>query len=91
VSHCLNQHYTGTMDHWGLEVTVAFAEDREVILFDNAASRALRARFRRWLRAANDVAFIRALGLTKVDVRGFDRRPRRARNDAVNVRSRFVD
>ena len=31
-----NQHYTGTMDHWDPAVTDGFAEEREVILFNNA-------------------------------------------------------
>src|SRR5260370_28817857 len=29
-------HFTGTMDHWDPEVTDGFAQDREVILFNNA-------------------------------------------------------
>jgi len=29
-------HFTGTMDHWDSAVTDGFAQDREVILFDNA-------------------------------------------------------
>ncbi|MEY2457532.1 MAG: hypothetical protein QOK06_2632 [Acidimicrobiaceae bacterium] len=29
-------HFTGTMDHWDPAVTDGFAQDREVILFDNA-------------------------------------------------------
>src|SRR5258707_2319189 len=32
----LNQHFTGTMDHWDPAVTNGFAKDREVILFNNA-------------------------------------------------------
>ena len=32
----LNQHFTGTMDHWDPPVTDGFANDREVILFNNA-------------------------------------------------------
>ena len=31
-----NQHFTGTMDHWDPPVTDGFANDREVILFNNA-------------------------------------------------------
>jgi pimeloyl-ACP methyl ester carboxylesterase len=31
-----NQHYTGTMDHWDPAVTDGFAQEREVILFNNA-------------------------------------------------------
>ena len=29
-------HFTGTMDHWDPAVTDGFAQDREVILFNNA-------------------------------------------------------
>ena len=29
-------HFTGTMDHWDPAVTDRFAQDREVILFNNA-------------------------------------------------------
>jgi pimeloyl-ACP methyl ester carboxylesterase len=29
-------HFTGTMDHWDPALTDAFAQDREVILFDNS-------------------------------------------------------
>ena len=31
-----NQHYTGTMDYWDPAVTDGLAQDREVILFNNA-------------------------------------------------------
>jgi pimeloyl-ACP methyl ester carboxylesterase len=31
-----NQHFTGTMDHWDPAVTDGLAQDREVILFNNA-------------------------------------------------------
>src|SRR6266478_2270707 len=51
-----NQHFTGTMDHWDPAVTDGFAREREVILFNNAG---------------NAIAFIGALGLSKVDVLGF--------------------
>jgi pimeloyl-ACP methyl ester carboxylesterase len=69
----LNQHFTGTMDHWDPAVTDGFARDREVILFNNAgvssSSGEVPARIEKM--GANAVAFIRALGLTKVDVLGF--------------------
>src|SRR5882724_8360343 len=32
----LNQHFTGTIDHWDPAVTNGLAKDREVILFNNA-------------------------------------------------------
>jgi pimeloyl-ACP methyl ester carboxylesterase len=68
-----NQHYTGTMDHWDPAVTDGFAKDREVILFNNAgvssSSGEVPATFQEM--GANAVAFIKALGLEKVDVLGF--------------------
>jgi pimeloyl-ACP methyl ester carboxylesterase len=68
-----NQHFTGTMDHWDPAVTDGFAKDREVILFDNAgvagSSGDVPTTFEEM--GANAVAFIKALGLPKVDVLGF--------------------
>jgi pimeloyl-ACP methyl ester carboxylesterase len=68
-----NQHYTGTMDHWDPAVTDGFAKDREVILFNNAgvssSSGEVPVTFADM--GANVVAFIKALGLEKVDVLGF--------------------
>ncbi|WP_342364122.1 alpha/beta hydrolase [Terrarubrum flagellatum] len=68
-----NQHFTGTMDHWGPAVTDAIARGREVILFNNAgvssSTGTVPTTFREM--AANAIAFIRALGLTQVDVLGF--------------------
>src|SRR6266446_440889 len=68
-----NQHFTGTMDHWDPAVTDGFAKDREVILFNNAgvssSSGEMPTRIEKM--GANAVAFIKALGLTTVDVLGF--------------------
>jgi len=68
-----NQHFTGTMDHWDPAVTDGFAKDREVILFNNAgvssSSGEVPTTFEKM--GANAAAFIKALGLTKVDVLGF--------------------
>jgi pimeloyl-ACP methyl ester carboxylesterase len=68
-----NQHYTGTMDHWDPAVTDGLAKDREVILFNNAgvssSSGEVPATFADM--GANAIAFIKALGLSKVDVLGF--------------------
>src|SRR5216684_1972136 len=68
-----NQHYVGTMDYWDPAVTDGLARDREVILFDNAgvssSSGEVPTTFEQM--GANAVAFIRALGLNKVDVLGF--------------------
>lgn len=73
VPFVFNQHYTGTIDHWDPAVTDGFAKDREVILFDNAgiASSSGQVPTTAQGMGANGVAFIRALGLTKVDVLGF--------------------
>src|SRR5260370_7645998 len=69
----LNQHFTGTMDHWDPAVTDALAEDREVILFNNAGLSSSSGEVPTSMEgmAANAIAFIRALGLSKVDVLGF--------------------
>jgi pimeloyl-ACP methyl ester carboxylesterase len=68
-----NQHFTGTMDHRDPAVTDGFARDREVILFNDAgvssSSGEVPTAFEKM--GANAVAFIKALGLTKVDVLGF--------------------
>jgi pimeloyl-ACP methyl ester carboxylesterase len=68
-----NQHFTGTMDHWDPAVTDGLAKDREVILFNNAgisgSSGEVPTTFGQM--GANAIEFIRALGLTKVDVLGF--------------------
>lgn len=67
-----NQHYTGTMDYWDPAVTDGLAQTREVILFDNAgvssSSGATPTSFQEM--GANVIAFIRALGLSQVDVLG---------------------
>jgi len=68
-----NQHYLGTMDYWDPAVTDGLARDREVILFNNAgvssSSGEVPTTFEQM--GANALAFIRALGLNKVDVLGF--------------------
>jgi pimeloyl-ACP methyl ester carboxylesterase/ketosteroid isomerase-like protein len=68
-----NQHYAGTMDYWDPAVTDGLARDREVILFNNAgvssSSGEVPTTFEQM--GANAVAFIRALGVNKVDVLGF--------------------
>jgi pimeloyl-ACP methyl ester carboxylesterase len=69
----LNQHFRGTMDYWDPAVTDGLAKTREVILFDNAgvasSSGEVPPSFPRM--GANAIAFIRALGLSSVDVLGF--------------------
>ena len=69
----LNQHFQGTLDHWDPAVTDGLAATREVILFDNAgvssSSGETPSSFQEM--GSNAIAFIRALGLNKVDVLGF--------------------
>lgn len=68
-----NMHFTGTMDHWDPAVTDGFAEDREVILFNNAGISSTSGEVPTSIEemAANAAAFIKALGLAEVDVLGF--------------------
>src|ERR1700722_10687080 len=68
-----NMHFTGTMDHWDPLVTDGLAARREVILFDNAGVSSTSGKVPESAEemAANAAAFIRALGLSKVDVLGF--------------------
>jgi pimeloyl-ACP methyl ester carboxylesterase len=68
-----NQHFIGTMDHWDPAVTDGLAQDREVILFNNAgvssSSGEVPTTFERM--GANAIAFIKSLGLKQLDVLGF--------------------
>src|ERR1700730_12866963 len=68
-----NQHFTGTMDHWDPAVTDGFAKDREVILFNNAGVSSSSGEVPSTAEemARNAIAFIKALGLKRVDVLGF--------------------
>jgi pimeloyl-ACP methyl ester carboxylesterase len=68
-----NQHFTGTIDHWDPAVTDGLAEERPVILFDNAGISSSSGEVPTSVEemAANAIAFIKALGLKKVDVLGF--------------------
>jgi len=68
-----NIHFTGTMDHWDPAVTDGFAKDREVILFDNAGISSSSGKVPTSIEemAADAAAFVKALGLTEVDVLGF--------------------
>src|SRR6202166_1717726 len=69
----LNQHFTGTMDHWDPAVTDGLAATREVILFNNAGISSTSGEVPASVEemAANAAAFIKALGLAKVGVLGF--------------------
>jgi pimeloyl-ACP methyl ester carboxylesterase len=68
-----NMHFTGTMDHWDPAVTDGLAATREVILFDNAGISSTSGEVPTSVEemAVNAAAFIKALGLAKVDVLGF--------------------
>jgi pimeloyl-ACP methyl ester carboxylesterase len=68
-----NQHFRGTMDYWDPAVTDGLARNREVILFNNAGVSSSSGEVPTSVQdmAANAIAFIKALGLTKVDVLGF--------------------
>ena len=68
-----NLHFTGTMDHWDPAVTDGFAKDREVILFNNAGVSSSSGEVPTSVEemAINTIAFIEALGLSRVDLLGF--------------------
>src|SRR6202022_3565224 len=68
-----NMHFTGARDHWDPLLTDGFAKDREVILFDNAGISSSSGEVPTSVEgmAANALAFIKALGLSQVDVLGF--------------------
>ena len=68
-----NQHFTGTMDHWDPAVTDGLAQEREVILFNNAGVSSTSGEVPTTFQGmgANAIAFIKAIKLTKVDVFGF--------------------
>ncbi len=68
-----NMHFTGTMDHWDPAVTDGFAKDREVILFNNAGVSSSSGEVPTSVEemAINTIAFIEALGLSRVDLLGF--------------------
>jgi pimeloyl-ACP methyl ester carboxylesterase len=68
-----NQHYTGTMDYWDPAVTDGLAKDREVILFNNAGVSSTSGEVPTSIdgMATNAISFIKALGLSQVDVLGF--------------------
>src|SRR6202790_963387 len=65
-----NQHFTGTMDHWDPAMTDGLAATREVILFNNAGVSSASGEVPISVEemAVNAAAFIRALGLARVDV-----------------------
>ena len=68
-----NIHFGGNMDMWDPAVTDGLAQEREVILFDNAGIGASTGEVPTTFAgmAKNAIAFIEALGLKQVDVFGF--------------------
>lgn len=69
----LMQHFTGTMDNWDPRVTEGLAAQQPIILFDNAGVGASGGTTPDNVEAmtAHTLAFVDALGLTKVDLLGF--------------------
>jgi pimeloyl-ACP methyl ester carboxylesterase len=69
---CL-QHFTGTLDNWDPAVTDPLAQTREVILFESAGLGRSTGEVPSTIAgmAAHFLAFVDALGLTRVDLLGF--------------------
>ena len=69
----MNVHFRGTMDHWDPTVTDGLAQQREVILFDNAGIGASSGETPASVpaMATDAIAFIRALGIGKADILGY--------------------
>jgi pimeloyl-ACP methyl ester carboxylesterase len=67
------QHFRGGMDHWDPAVTDGFAENRPVILFDNAGVASSSGETPDTIAAMAEHAagFAGALGLSQVDLLGF--------------------
>ena len=68
-----NMHLNGNLDMWDPAVTDGIAQEREVILFDNAGVGSSTGEVPTTFAAMakNAIAFIEALGLKQVDVFGF--------------------
>jgi hypothetical protein len=71
-------HFTGTMDHWDPALTDGFAQDREVILFNNAGISSSSGEVPTSIEetAQQAAAFIDALGIKKLDALGFSVPPK---------------
>jgi pimeloyl-ACP methyl ester carboxylesterase len=69
----MNVHFRGTMDHWDPAVTDGLAQQREVILFDNAGIGASSGETPASIpgMATDTIAFIKALGVGKADILGY--------------------
>ena len=67
------QHFTGTLDNWDPAVTGPLADDREVILFENAGIGRSTGTVPRTIAdmAKHALAFLDGMGLTRCDVLGF--------------------
>jgi pimeloyl-ACP methyl ester carboxylesterase len=66
-------HFTGTMDHWDPALIDGFAQDREVILFNNAGVSSSSGEVPTSIEemAQHAAAFTDALGIRKLDALGF--------------------
>ena len=66
-------HFTGTMDHWDPAWTDGFAQDHEVILFNNAGISSSGGEVPTSIEqmAKHAAAFTDALGIKKLDALGF--------------------
>jgi pimeloyl-ACP methyl ester carboxylesterase len=69
----MNLHFRGTMDHWDPAVTDGLAQQREVILFDNAGIGASSGEVPESIpeMATDAIGFINALGIAKADILGY--------------------
>src|SRR5882762_5636612 len=69
----LMPHYRAGMDHWDPAVTDGLAASRPVILFDNAGIAGSSGKTPRTMEEMADhtAAFVRALGLSLIDLLGF--------------------
>jgi pimeloyl-ACP methyl ester carboxylesterase len=67
------QHYRGNLDNWDPALVDAIAEQREVILFDNAGVGGSSGTVPRTITpmAYDALAFIEALGLEQIDILGY--------------------
>jgi len=67
------QHFTGTLDNWDPIIIDGLAAEREVIIFDNVGVGNSSGETPDTVAVMTEdaVAFIQALGLTKIDVLGF--------------------
>src|ERR1700757_3313736 len=69
---CL-QHFRGGLDNWDPKVTDGLAKDRSVVLFNNAGVSSSEGEPADTVAgmAHNVIAFVKALGLARVDLLGF--------------------